>query len=130
MRLIDTTAKSVVYSNFSDTALASEDIAIEYVAVAVDRARFREKAFVFLREHEDDVVLFKVRNGHQLTALDLSEIERRAGVERAQPAEDVDVDRHCIGLVGWRGNIGHPAGAFANVADRSEERRVGKECVP
>ena len=76
VRLIDTTAKSVVYSNFADTALASEDIAIEYVAVAVDRARFREKVFVFLREHEEDVVLLKVRNGHQLTALDLSEIER------------------------------------------------------
>ena len=76
VRLIDITAKSVVYSNFADTALAGEDIAIHYVAVAVDRARFREKAFVFLREHADDVVMFKVRNGHQLTALDLSEIER------------------------------------------------------
>lgn len=58
VRLIDTVAKSVVCSNFADTALASQDITIAYVAVAADRARFREKAFVFLREHEDDVVLF------------------------------------------------------------------------
>ena len=101
VRLIDTTAKSVVYSNFSDTALAGEDIAIEYVAVAVDRARFREKAFVFLREHEDDVVLFKVRNGHQLTALDLSEIERimvETGGFKRSDVTSAAAEAHGLGL--------------------------------
>jgi type I restriction enzyme R subunit len=41
--------------------------------VGVDRARFRDKALEFLRAHENDAVLFKVRHGKQLTATDLED---------------------------------------------------------
>lgn len=76
VNLIDPSQKAIVYTSFADTVEESVPIDLAYVAVAVDRARFREKAFAFLRAHEDDVVLFKVRQGNQLTALDLAELER------------------------------------------------------
>ena len=76
VRLIDGTARSIVYTDFEDTAGAAEPIEIRDVAVGVDRARFREKAYAFLRAHEDDLVLHKIRHGNQLTELDLAELER------------------------------------------------------
>ncbi|MCC6270917.1 MAG: DEAD/DEAH box helicase family protein, partial [Microbacteriaceae bacterium] len=75
VNLIDSTAKAIVYTDFTDTA-ATADVEIRRIAVGVDRQRFREKAFAFLTAHEDDVVLFKLRHGHQLTPLDLTELER------------------------------------------------------
>ena len=76
VHLIDGTARSIVYTDFEDTAGAAEPIEIRDVAVGVDRARFREKAYAFLRAHEDDLVLHKIRHGNQLTELDLAELER------------------------------------------------------
>jgi type I restriction enzyme R subunit len=75
VNLIDSNAKSIVYTDFTDTA-ATADVEIKRIAVGVDRQRFREKAYAFLTTHEDDVVLFKLRHGHQLTPLDLAELER------------------------------------------------------
>jgi type I restriction enzyme R subunit len=76
VNLIDATQRSIVYTNFADTAGETEHVELKDVTVGVDRARFREKAYAFLRAHEDDVVLFKLRRGHQLTALDLAELEQ------------------------------------------------------
>ncbi len=75
VNLIDSSVKSIVYTDFTDTA-ATAEVEIKRIAVGVDRQRFREKAFAFLTAHEDDVVLFKLRHGHQLTPLDLAELER------------------------------------------------------
>ncbi|MEO7349392.1 MAG: DEAD/DEAH box helicase family protein, partial [Terrimesophilobacter sp.] len=73
--LIDPSVKAIVYTDFMDSA-ATEEVEIKHFAVGVDRQRFREKAFAFLIEHQDDVVLFKLRHGRQLTPLDLAELER------------------------------------------------------
>ena len=74
--LIDTADRAVVYTNFADVASEPQEIELKQVVVGVDRARFRDKAYAFLIAHQDDVVLFKLRHGHQLTPLDLSELER------------------------------------------------------
>ncbi|GAB3030964.1 DEAD/DEAH box helicase family protein [Parafrigoribacterium mesophilum] len=76
VNLIDSQHRSIVYTDFADTAGDPVEIELGHVVVGVDRARFREKAYGFLIAHEDDVVLFKLRHGHQLTPLDLSELER------------------------------------------------------
>lgn len=74
--LIDTAKRAIVYTNFADTASDPLEIELTHVAVGVDRARFRDKAYAFLMQHEDHLVLAKLRFGHQLTELDLSELER------------------------------------------------------
>ncbi|WP_309619201.1 DEAD/DEAH box helicase family protein [Salinibacterium sp.] len=75
VRLIDSAPRAIIYTDFADTAGESAEIEIRRVAVGVDRARFRDKALAFLSDHEDDAVLFKVRHGKQLTALDLEQLE-------------------------------------------------------
>jgi type I restriction enzyme R subunit len=85
--LIDAVERPLVYTDFADVGGASEESDIKIVAIAVDRARFREKTFAFLRSHEDDLVLFKVRHGQQLTALDLMSLEQimlSGGLEKAE----------------------------------------------
>jgi type I restriction enzyme R subunit len=74
--LIDSSERKLVYTDFEDTVVESEEAQLTLLSQAVDRARFQEKALAFLRIHEDDVVIFKLRHGHQLTALDLAELER------------------------------------------------------
>jgi type I restriction enzyme R subunit len=99
--LVDTSASPLVYSDLKDSGAASEPIALELVAGAVDRARFKEKAYAFLREHEDDVALFKVRHGHQLTALDLGELERilvESGGFKASEISAAAADAKGLGL--------------------------------
>lgn len=74
--LIDSAQRPIVYTNFTDTATEAQRVDVKIVAEGVDRARFTEKAYAFLKTHENDVVLFKLRSGHQLTPLDLAELER------------------------------------------------------
>ena len=94
-------ARADVYTNFEDVASDSIDVALTIAATAVDRARFAEKAYAFLQEHADDAVLFKVRTGKQLTALDLAELERilvESGGFAATDVRRVADDAHGLGL--------------------------------
>ena len=74
--LIDATARAIVYTNFTDTASDAGEIELKHVTAGVDRAKFRAKALAFLREHAEHLALAKLRLGHQLTELDLAELER------------------------------------------------------
>jgi len=88
--LIDGSAQAILYSDFQDAASEAVIVELKDAATGVDRARFREKALAFLRDHENDAVLFKVRHGKQLTPVDLAELERimveTAGLDGAQVA--------------------------------------------
>ena len=99
--LIDGSAQAILYSDFQDAASDAVIIQLKDAATGVDRARFREKALAFLREHENDAVLFKVRHGKQLTALDLAELERimveTAGLDGALVAAAAS-EAHGLGL--------------------------------
>lgn len=101
INFIDASQRSIVYTNFADTAGETELIELKDVAVGVDRARFRDKAYAFLRAHEDDVVLFKLRHGRQLTALDLAELERimlNSGDFTANEISHATAEAHGLGL--------------------------------
>jgi type I restriction enzyme R subunit len=99
--LIDGSAQAVLYSDFQDAAGEAIIVQLKDAATGVDRARFRAKALAFLREHANDAVLFKVRHGKQLTALDLAELERimveTAGLDGAQVAAAAS-QAHGLGL--------------------------------
>ncbi|MHB1172759.1 MAG: type I restriction-modification enzyme R subunit C-terminal domain-containing protein [Lacisediminihabitans sp.] len=101
VNLIDSAQRAIVYTNFADTAGDPQQIELADVAVGVDRARFRDKAYAFLRAREDDVVLFKLRHGHQLTPLDLAELERimlASGEFRSADLEFAAKEAHGLGL--------------------------------
>lgn len=73
--LIETTKKPIVYTNFTDEHQDFDPVDVIIATPGVDKARFREKLFVFLREHENEAVLHKVRTGRQLTSQDLETLE-------------------------------------------------------
>ncbi len=100
VKLIPSGPRTIVYTDFEDTAGDSAVIEIRAVTAGVDRARFREKALAFLRAHEDDTVLFKVRHGKQLTALDLEQLESimvENGLDASQ-IRDAAATAHGLGL--------------------------------
>ncbi|MFN4001964.1 DEAD/DEAH box helicase family protein [Microcella sp.] len=75
VRLLDPRERPLVYTDFEDTLGPVTDIDLVPGSPGVDRERFRAKALAFLRARADDAVLFKVRHGKQLTALDLESLE-------------------------------------------------------
>ena len=100
VKLMPSGGGQIVYTDFEDTAGDSAIVEIRAVTAGVDRARFREKALAFLREHDDDAVLFKVRHGKQLTALDLEQLESimvENGLDASQ-VRDAAASAHGLGL--------------------------------
>ncbi len=75
IRLLDPRERPLIYTDFEDTLGPITDVAVVPGAPGIDRTRFRAKALSFLTAHDDDAVLFKVRHGKQLTALDLESLE-------------------------------------------------------
>lgn len=67
--------RAVVYSNFADEIGEGEEVELPQVG-ATNFARFKQKARHFLRKHDDNIVLHKVRQAKPLTALDLEQLER------------------------------------------------------
>jgi type I restriction enzyme, R subunit len=72
---IQKTRKVVIYSNFADEIGEGVEHALPQVGEA-DFARFKQKVRHFLKEHEDHIVLHKLRQGKPLTPTDLSELEK------------------------------------------------------
>ncbi len=74
--LIEKSKRVVVYTDFRDELGESAELQLAGVVVANDFERFRAKARVYLRAHEDHVAIQKLRRNRQLTPGDLSELER------------------------------------------------------
>ena len=75
IKLIEKTSRKVVYTDFEDALGEAAEVELPLVASAVDFERFRAKAKVFLRAHEDRLALHKLRRNQPLTATDLAELE-------------------------------------------------------
>jgi type I restriction enzyme, R subunit len=86
---VEKSKKAIVYSNFADEIGEGVEMHLPHVGEA-DFARFRTKARHFLRAHQDNQVLHKLRQGKPLTAYDLTELERlllEAGIGEAADIE-------------------------------------------
>jgi len=100
VKLIDPSVRTVVYTDFKDTAGESAIVEIRKVAVGVDRARFREKAIAFLREHENDLAVSRLRKGLPLAPGDLQQLENimiENGLDATQ-VRDAATAAHGLGL--------------------------------
>ena len=75
IKLIETRSRKLVYTDFEDVLGEPTDMDLPLVASAVDFERFRSKARVFLRAHQDRLALHKLRRNQPLTAGDLQELE-------------------------------------------------------
>jgi len=100
VRLIDSSHRDDIYTDFKDTAGESAIVEIRKVAVGVDRARFRDKALAFLREHENDLAVNKLRRGLPLAPGDLEQLEHimiENGLD-ATAVRDAATAAHGLGL--------------------------------
>ena len=86
---IDKSRKSIMYSNFADEIGDGVEMHLPNIGDG-DFARFKTKARHFLRAHQDNIVLHKLRQSKPLTASDLSELEKMlldAGIGEAGDIE-------------------------------------------
>ncbi|MCI1747806.1 MAG: hypothetical protein LKI24_06720 [Acidipropionibacterium sp.] len=76
VRLVELPRRKPVYTDFQDALGEARPIDLRGGAPGIDPARFRRKTQAYLRSHEDDLVLQKLRRNRQITSQDLSELER------------------------------------------------------
>ena len=96
---IEKSRKAIVYSNFADEIGEGVELQLPQVGEA-DFARFKSKARHFLRAHQDNLVLHKLRQGKPLTSSDLAELEKMlldAGVGEADDIERARETSHGFG---------------------------------
>lgn len=76
VKLLPRGQKKVVYTNFEDEVGEGAVIDLPQVTAGLNMAKFKEKARVFLREHESHLALQRLRRNQPLTPTDLDELER------------------------------------------------------
>ena len=75
VRLIEKTRRAVVYTDFEDQLGELGEVAMPGSVVGTDQDRFRAKVRVYLRGHEDQMAVQKLRRNRQITTLDLHTLE-------------------------------------------------------
>ena len=94
VRFIEKARRNPVYTNFEDTVGEEAEVELPgFGTPSNDFAQFRAKARAFLRQHQDNPALMKLRRNQRLTADDLSELERLLTASGAGTAEDIAVAR-------------------------------------
>jgi type I restriction enzyme R subunit len=101
VRLIDRQRRRPVYTDFEDEMGAEVEVALPGLAAGRDFERFRQKARVFLRGHEDHLTIRKLRMDLPLTPTDLAELQRmllEAGVASEEELHQASEESHGLGL--------------------------------
>ena len=84
VKLIEYKKRTLVYSDFEDSAGAAANVMVPGIPVGTDMDAFRRKARLFLKPHENQMAVLKVKRNQPLTPTDLKELERiflEAGVD-------------------------------------------------
>ena len=87
VKLIEKAKRKPVYTDFVDEIGAETVVELPGLGGGADFERFRAKARRFMRDHEDHVVLQKLRWNRQLTPTDLGELERMLLEAGGKPEE-------------------------------------------
>ncbi|WP_298254723.1 type I restriction-modification enzyme R subunit C-terminal domain-containing protein [uncultured Arthrobacter sp.] len=91
VHLIEKRKRHVVYTNFLDELGELEEIDLAGASNGhMDPARYREKIRLYLTGHQDHAAIQRLRRNRQLTALDLSELERILLESGLGSREDLD----------------------------------------
>lgn len=100
IKLIPKGQKRIVYANFEDEIGEGQTIELPQVTAGLNMVKFREKARVFLREHESHLSLQRLRRNQPLTPSDLEELEKmlvEAGGSKAL-IDAARAENHGLGL--------------------------------
>lgn len=75
VKLIEKVRRGVIYSDFADELGDLEFTELKGVMHGTDRSRFEAKVRTYLRSHEDQLAVQKLRRNRQITATDLAELQ-------------------------------------------------------
>jgi type I restriction enzyme R subunit len=101
VKLIEKQARKPIYTDFEDQIGSEASVELPVFASADSFERFRAKTRQFLREHEDDLVIHKLRTNEPLTALDLAELERMlmaTGLANPEHLQKAKAESNGLGL--------------------------------
>ncbi len=101
VKLIEKQQRKPIYTDFEDVMGAEAGVVLPGFGEGADFAKFRAKAQVYLRAHQDQIAIQKLRTNKPLTAADLSELERvlvESGVGAAADIERAKSESRGLGL--------------------------------
>ena len=101
LRLIDKTQRPPVYTDFEDELGGESRVELPGFSVGVDLDRFRAKARQFLKEHENDPAIHKLRFNEPLGTSDLVALEEmlvKAGTGTQSEIEEAKAASNGLGL--------------------------------
>ncbi|MEU7909283.1 type I restriction-modification enzyme R subunit C-terminal domain-containing protein [Actinoplanes sp. NPDC049118] len=75
VRLIEKNRRAVVYTDFEDQLGELGEVDLPGSVVGTDQSRFQAKVRIYLRSHENNLAVQKLRRNKQITALDLRTLE-------------------------------------------------------
>jgi type I restriction enzyme R subunit len=79
VRLIEKARRKPLYADFQDEIGVATAVDVLGVAPQLPMELFKEKVRAFLRQHQDEIAIYRLRSNRQLTATDLSSLERMVG---------------------------------------------------
>ena len=90
IKLIEKQSRKPIYTDFEDDMGGEAAVELPgFGKAGTDYAKFRAKAQVFLRAHQNHVSIYKLRMNRPLTAADLAELERMLAESGVGAAEDI-----------------------------------------
>ena len=101
VKLIEKQERQPIYTNFEDEMGDETIVELPHFTSSDSFEKFRAKARDFLRSHQDQMVIFKLRNNKQLTETDLSELETillENGLGNAEDLDRAKQESHGLGL--------------------------------
>lgn len=101
VKLIEKAQRKPIYTDFEDVLGTENPVELTEFTTTDGFEKFREKARAFLREHQDELAIHKLRLNEPLTALDLAELERmlaESGVAKPEHLQKAKEESHGLGL--------------------------------
>jgi type I restriction enzyme R subunit len=99
IKLIERMKRNQVYTEFEDELGVETEIAFKGISTAGDFARFKAKALQFLKAHENDAVIHKLRWNEPLTSADLVKLETMLVEAGTGSREDLELaKKESLGL--------------------------------
>jgi type I restriction enzyme R subunit len=89
VKLIEKQKRKPIYTDFEDEMGAEISVVLPGIGAGADFERFRAKAQVYLRAHQDHITVRKLRMNRALSATDLAELERMLAASGVGGLEDI-----------------------------------------
>ena len=75
MHLLDKDEKEVVYTNFEDEVFCVKDVTGTYSSPGIDLVQYRKKTELYIKEHQDQLTIQKLKRNKPITQTDLDVLE-------------------------------------------------------